>query len=71
MNERDYLIIESAVISTGLMLSMVFIILFFLLEMGMVLVLVGSIIAFTTFFIGLYCHFKRRLIVLMFKEEDE
>jgi len=66
MNERDYMIMEAMVISTGIFVTITIVLFLWLYPIPLT---EGSIIAvsfpaFTTFFFGLYFHMKRRIMVL-------
>ena len=66
MNERDYLIAEAMVLSTGSFVSVTIAMIFWLfhLPFGLGSTLALSFVGFCTFFLGLYLHMKRRIMIL-------
>jgi predicted neutral ceramidase superfamily lipid hydrolase len=66
LNERDYLIGEAMVISTGAFVTMTIAVMMTLyhLPADINIIIALSFIGFMTFFFGLYLHMKRRIYVL-------
>lgn len=66
MNERDYLMAETMVISTGIFVIVTIFCMMFIyhLPFSVGLVIALGFIAFITFFFGLYTHMKRRIYIL-------
>jgi len=66
MNERDYLLAETMVFTTGVLVTVTVALMFwaYQLPLDIGIIIAVSFVAFMTFFFGLYCHMKRKIYIL-------
>lgn len=66
MNERDYLILESMLIASGVIMLLTFHLTYYLIAETydiLLSIMITMTAVFSTFTIGLYIHMKRRLFI--------